>query len=125
MKTKSNAIERVGRRAVMPGASRVTVEERGLSLRGLTILALGSSTVVLSVAAAVAVWKIATGIQWAIIILAVGYAVQMALLGMGMYHRHRKTGEAMLEEARGRARAQVEDAHARLIEARRGRWGER
>jgi len=82
------------------------------------MLALSSGTLVLCIALAVAIWKVATGIQWALVILASGSAVQMACVGAGIYRRHTLAGLAQLEDARGRARASEIVAQARLRAAR-------
>lgn len=92
----------------------ITVTDTGMNSRELITLAVASSTLIVSIGVAVAVWKIATGIQWALIILSAGSAVQMVLVGVGIMCRQALAGRAMLIDAKGRASA------ARII-ARVGR----
>lgn len=100
------------------GHERITIDD-SISSRELALLGTASGTLVVSVAVAVAVWKISTGVMWALIILSIGSAVEMVCIGIGIYHRHRLAGQAQLVEAEGRAKAGVIDAKSRLIAARR------
>jgi len=83
----------------------VVIEDDGLNSRELVVIAVASSTLIVSVAVAIAVWKISTGIMWSLIILSVGSAGQMLFVGAGIYQRHRLMGKAAVLEAKGRATA--------------------
>ena len=97
----------------------VTIEDDGLSVRGFAMLALSAGTLIVCVALAVAVWKVATGIQWALIIIAGGSAAQMALTGLGVYRRQELAGRAQLESAKGNADAERARGQAALLAARK------
>jgi hypothetical protein len=101
----------------MPPAIQI---EDGLSARELTLLITAGSTLVVSIAVAVAIYQISAGIMWALIILAVGSAGQMLFVGAGVYQRHRLTGQALVIEAEGRAEAAVTHARATERMAARG-----
>lgn len=104
-------------KAAMPPAIQI---EDGLSARELTLIVAASSTLIVSVAVAVAIWQISAGIMWALIILAVGSAGQMLFVGAGVYQRHRQMGEALVIEAEGRAEAAMTHARASERLAARG-----
>jgi len=111
--------------APLPG---VTIEDDGLSVRGFAMLALSAGTLILSIAIAVAIWRISAGIKWALILLASGSAAEMAFVGLGIYRRHELAGRAQLVEAQGRAdearaRGQAQVLAARLSHALPERGG--
>jgi len=101
--------------------NNVVIEDDGLNSREMVVLAVAASTLVVSIAVAIAIWRIATGIMWAMIVLSVGSASQMVLIGAGIYQRHRLTGRALLTDAQGRADAARLEARARIAAERR-RW---
>jgi hypothetical protein len=104
----------------VPQPGTVIVDE-GMSKRELALLATASSTLVISVAISIAVWRISTGLMWALIIMSIGSAGQMLLVGAGIYQKHRLSGQALVIEAEGRAKASTIQAQAQLTAARRDR----
>lgn len=104
------------RGAPQPGT--IIVDE-GMSKRELALLATASSTLVISVAIAIAVWRISTGLMWAFMILSVGSAIQAILIGAGIYAQKHLAGQAMVIDAQGRADAAKIQAHTALTSARR------
>jgi hypothetical protein len=97
----------------------VTIEEKGPSTRTIMTIAVASATVVLSIAVGVAVWRIASGIQWAVIILAAGYAGEMLFIGWGICRHYCALGQAARIEAEGKREALITEAKAELANARR------
>lgn len=90
----------------------ISIEDRGLSSNGLLLIAISSSTIVVSIAIAIAIARISTGLMWAAIIVAIGQAGHLLLVGVGRMAREILTGRANLALAEG-------EAKARLIAARR------
>lgn len=62
----------------------------------MVMMAISVATIVLSVAA----FRIATGIKWALIVLASGQSGYWLLVGAGHYQRMRLEGRALLEQAK-------------------------
>jgi len=91
----------------------VRVDE-GLNGRELSLLVTAGSTVILTIAVSIAVWRISTGIMWALIVLSVGSATQTILVGVGLFLRLRAEGQARVIEARGQAAAAALQARAAL-----------
>lgn len=107
-----------------PAYAGITIQDDGLGKRELALLITASSTLIVSVAIAVAIWRLSIGLMWGMIILSVGCAGQMLLVGAGIYIRHRLTGEALVIEARGKAQAMIYQARERLWLSARIQTGE-
>lgn len=88
--------------------------DEGLNGRELSLLVTAGSTLVITIAVSIAVWRISTGIMWALIILSVGSAGQTVLVGLGLFLRLRDQGRALVIEARGQATAAALQARAAL-----------
>ena len=89
--------------------SGVVIQDDGPSGRELLYLATVGSTLVISVSLAVAIWRVATGIMWAVVIMSVGVAIQTVFIGAGIYCRYVAAGQAEIIRAQGeRMRARRE-----------------
>jgi len=106
-----------------PPPGTVVVEDDTLTPRQFIMLILSAGALVVSVGVAIAVWKVATGIKWALVILAVGSAGQMLFMGAGVFWRQVLGGRAQLVQAQGmadaaRIRAQNQVTIARITKRR-------
>jgi len=88
----------------------IQISESGLGKNEMVMMAISVATIVLSIA----IWKVATGIKWALIILAGGQSAYWTLVGIGRLVRMRFEGRTLLERAKGRNLAEI-------TAARRGR----
>lgn len=98
----------------VPQQPGITITDTSMSSRELITLAVASSTLIISIGVAVAVWKVAAGIQWGLIILSTGSAAQMILVGIGIMRRETLTGQARLAQAKGQAIATIRAARPAL-----------
>lgn len=78
----------------------ITIQDNALTSKELIYLTTAASTLMITISVSIALWKVAQGVMWAIIILAIGSAGQMVLTGLGIYHLYHARGQALIIEAK-------------------------